>query len=188
MKKLLFLMMVVFIGGCASGDLLGPPSSDSEAVTNDFDQSTTLRSAPATFYYKNTDRLSKSFDITSAQWSSKVKGVVTLNLSVPGWENIEKMQFNADGTIYDLRKLDSSTNLTNNSISGDKLSEISFIMPLSSLRKIYNAQTVMVRVITLKRVHYVSDFHRKGVSFDGYVDAYTVLKKFLAKLDELNSK
>ena len=183
-RKYILILLVLTLQACAAdmeAKLLKGIVDEVKIVqeTDSFNNSITLHQSKHAYIYASDGRVNSQFEV-SLEWSSELpNNSLVLNVYTTGIRNIKSIQFNVDGKTRTFNKsIDVTTDYAHDPYG---LSRRSFLFSQTFLKSLYTANSVNVRVIHLDRTHEVGDFKRKWID----VDAYTVFKNFLLKLESI---
>jgi len=147
MKKLIFIIAVVVMAGCAGMNDAMTPSA--HVQKDDFDGATIITQEPV-----NASNITDDWHLLGFDWTSRTPDSVYITVGVYGVSNISGVKFNVDGNIIDsTRPASTGTDYANatagmvmSGTGGDTWSKRRFVMPLPDFRLLAAGSDTRIRV------------------------------------------
>lgn len=172
--KFAMLATLLALAGCAGFNAAMTPSA--EIIKDDFDGATIIRQSPV----GSSSSLTESWHTLGFEWSTGKPDTIYITAGlVMQTENIQEVQFKADGELIENIELASNKTEFENNASSRR-----FSLPLSEFRKIAAANVVKMKIIyNLGNNSSVSSFGQD------YPNVLTTSKipPFMSKVDELRA-
>lgn len=176
MNRIKFAMLATLLtlSGCAGFNAAMTPSA--EIIKDDFDGATIIRQSPVS----SSSSLAESWHTLGFEWTTKKPDSIYITAGlVMQTENIQNVQFKADGQTIENIELASNNTAFENSASSRR-----FSLPLSEFRKIAAARVVKMKITHNNGNNYsVSSF---GLDYPNVLTT-SKIPPFMNKVDELRN-